>query len=158
MSEKKVAFTVRAATAADLDLLAPLFDAYRQFYKKPGELDLSRRFLSDRIKNEESIIFLALNKEGTAMGFTQLYLTFSSLSMAPALTLNDLYVAPVFRRMGVAEALMEEAVKAGRRAGAVGLELSTAVTNKAAQALYEANGWKREVDYYTYSLSLRSKE
>lgn len=84
MSEKKVAFTVRAATAADLDLLAPLFDAYRQFYKKPGELDLSRRFLSDRIKNEESIIFLALNKEGTAMGFTQLYLTFSSLSMDSA--------------------------------------------------------------------------
>jgi hypothetical protein len=31
---------VRQATILDLDLLAPLFDAYRQFYRKPSDLNL----------------------------------------------------------------------------------------------------------------------
>jgi len=37
---------VRQATVADLDLLVPLFDAYRVFYRKPSDPDLARQFLS----------------------------------------------------------------------------------------------------------------
>ena len=146
--------TVREATILDLDLLAPLFDAYRQFYRKPADLELARRFLRDRLKNGESVVFLALMPDGGAAGFTQLYPSFSSASAARVFILNDLFVEPRYRRMGVGAALLATAGAFGEAAGAVRLTLSTEVTNESAQALYEACGWTRQTDFYVYNLSL----
>ena len=39
--------TVRQATIADLELVAPLFDRYRQFYGCSEDLELARRFTPD---------------------------------------------------------------------------------------------------------------
>jgi hypothetical protein len=39
---------VRLAEAADAEAVAPLFDAYRQFYGQASDLDLARRFLQAR--------------------------------------------------------------------------------------------------------------
>jgi hypothetical protein len=64
---------VRQATILDLDLLTPLFDAYRQFYRKPSDLGLARRFLLERFQHNQSIVFLAVRQNGSAVGFTQLF-------------------------------------------------------------------------------------
>ena len=96
----KESVTVRQATILDLDLLVPLFDLYRQFYRKPGDLALARRFLRERFEHNESIIFLAMRADGSAIGFTQLFPSFSSASAARILILNDLFVLPGARRMG----------------------------------------------------------
>jgi ribosomal protein S18 acetylase RimI-like enzyme len=146
--------TVREATILDLDLLAPLFDAYRQFYRKPTDAELARRFLRNRLENGESVLFLALLPGGAAAGFTQLYPSFSSASAAPIFILNDLFVEPRFRRMGAGAALLAAARAFGERAGAVRLTLSTEITNEYAQALYEACGWTRQKDFYVYNLNL----
>jgi hypothetical protein len=90
--------TVREATVLDLDLVAPLFDAYRQFYRKPADPELARRFLRERLENGQSTIFLAINTDGTAVAFMQLYPSFSSASAARIFILNDLFVEPKFRR------------------------------------------------------------
>lgn len=145
---------VRQATILDLDLIAPLFDAYRQFYRKPGDLDLARRFLRDRLENGQSVIFLALLPDGAAAGFTQLYPSFSSASAARIFILNDLFVEPKCRRMGAGTALLAAARAFGEAAGAVRLTLSTEVANESAQTLYEACGWTRQTDFYVYNLSL----
>ena len=63
-------FTVRQATIFDLELIVPLFDAYRQFYRRPSDPDLARRFLRERFQHNESIIFLAVRGDGSAVGFT----------------------------------------------------------------------------------------
>ena len=131
---------VRQATILDLDLLVPMFDAYRRFYRKPGDLDLARRFLLERFQHNESIIFLAVRQDGSAAGFTQLLPSFSSASAARILILNDLYVRPEARRKGVGALLLAAAAGFGRGIGAVRLTLATEVTNEAAQALYEAGG------------------
>ena len=146
--------TVRQATVADLDLLVPLFDAYRQFYRRPGDLDLARRFLLDRLRHNQSVIFVALQRNGSAVGFTQLFPSFSSASAGRIFILNDLFVAPQARRRGVGAALLDAAAKFGRAAGALRLTLSTEVSNETAQALYEANGWRRQTDFYVYNLPL----
>src|SRR5512133_197515 len=96
--------TVRRAVAADADTLAPLFDAYRTFYGKPADLDGARRFLAERLSRGESVVFLAFDG-AEAVGFTQLYPSFSSASMARIFVLNDLFVAPAGRRRGVGAAL-----------------------------------------------------
>lgn len=36
-------------TLEQVDLVAPLFDAYRQFYGQPPDLDGARRFLAERL-------------------------------------------------------------------------------------------------------------
>ncbi|MGA2714532.1 MAG: GNAT family N-acetyltransferase [Bryobacteraceae bacterium] len=146
--------TVRQATIFDLDLLIPLFDAYRQFYRKPSDLDLARRFLFERFQHNQSIIFVALRPDCSAVGFTQLFPSFSSASAARIFILNDLFVQPEFRRKGVGALLLRAAAGFGHAAGAVRLTLSTEIANQPAQALYESCGWMRQTDFHVYNLSL----
>src|SRR6202162_5173772 len=80
---------VRQATIFDLDLLAPLFDAYRQFYRKQSDLELARRFLLERFQHNQSIVFLAVRQDGSAVGFAQLFPSFSSASAARILILRS---------------------------------------------------------------------
>ena len=145
---------VRQATVADLDLLAPMFDAYRQFYRKPADLDLARRFLLERFQHNQSIVFIAEFEDGSAAGFTQLFPSFSSASAARILILNDLFVRPEARRRKVGSMLLAAAAAYGRAVNVVRLTLSTAVTNLAAQSLYESEGWIRQEEFLTYNLAL----
>jgi len=144
---------VRQATISDIDILIPLFDGYRQFYRQPSEPDRIRRFLLDRFEHNQSVIFVAA-RDGAAIGFTQLYPSFSSGALARIYILNDLFVDPSARRAGAGTALLEAAADYARRVGALRLVLSTELTNTAAQALYERSGWKRNTGFCTYQLGL----
>lgn len=141
---------VRRAVEDDLDVLTPLFDAYRQFYGQASDLERARTFLADRLRLEESVVFLAF-EGGRAIGFTQLYPSFTSVGTARTLVLNDLYVAGDNRRGGVGKALIAAAVAYARETGAKGLSLTTGVENVAAQAVYERLGWEREVRFIGYT-------
>jgi GNAT superfamily N-acetyltransferase len=152
--EKRPDVTVREATLSDLDALVPLFDAYRQFYRKPADLALARRFLEERLQRKESVILVALQADGSAVGFIQLFPSFSSASAARIFILNDLFVVPAVRRSGVGSLLLRAAASFARTAGAVRLTLSTEITNETAQALYETDGWKRQTEFYVYNLHL----
>lgn len=145
--------TVRA-DLGHLDALAPLFDAYRVFYRKPSDPEAARAFLQDRLGADDSVILTAHLGDGALVGFTQLYPLFSSVRMRRVWLLNDLYVAPEARRQGVAKALMEAARAFAASTGAVALQLATEHTNVSAQALYEALGYERDADFRTYELTL----
>lgn len=145
---------IRKATATDADLVAPLFDAYRQFYRQPSDLPRARRFLHDRLSQRQSVVLVAQSAAGEALGFVQLYPCFSSIRVAPTFILNDLFVTPTARGSGVGRSLMAAAARLARAAGAVGLELATAKTNASAQRLYESLGWKRDEEFYQYALNL----
>lgn len=147
------AVEVRQATVADLNLLVPLFDAYRRFYRQPSEPERARRFLLERLGHGQSVVFLAF-EDDVAIGFTQLYPSFSSGAMAPIFILNDLFVAPEVRRRGAGSALLQAAAQYGRSAGALRLVLSTEIANTTAQSLYERTGWKRDTVFCVYQLAL----
>ena len=144
---------VRRATAADVDRIAPFFDAYRQFYGLAPDLRLARRFLAGRLSRSESVVLVA-QAEGDVLGFVQMYPSFSSLRAARICVLYDLFVDPPSRRKGVARRLMQAAADEARRAGAVSLVLSTAKANAPAQRLYESLGWVRDEGFYEYNLDL----
>ena len=146
--------SVRCATIHDLDRLVPLFDAYRQFYGQPPDPILARQFLGDRLVRDQSVVLIAEDRDGAAIGFVQLFPTFSSILAAPVFILHDLFVRPAARRRGVGTLLLKAGAETGRTAGAVRLELATAITNIPAQNLYEALGWKRDTEFYQYGLSL----
>ncbi|MCY4594249.1 MAG: GNAT family N-acetyltransferase [Bryobacterales bacterium] len=149
----QVAVTVRQATVDDLGLIVPLFDAYRQFYREPASPEGARQFLLKRFEHNQSVIFLAFDGS-SAIGFAQLYPSFSSTAMARILILNDLFVMSSTRRRGAGTALLGAAASYGRRIGAIRLELSTELTNATAQALYEGVGWQRDTTFCSYLLTL----
>jgi len=155
-----ITIQVIEAGVGDIPRLAPLFDAYRQFYEQAPDLPGAEAYLAERLVRHESVIFFAEATTPTASqtasaGFTQLYPSFSSISMSPLWILNDLYVAPEFRRLGVGAALLARARSFAAGTGATGMVLQTAITNKSAQALYESLSWKRDELYYTYELELK---
>lgn len=145
--------SIRQAGMADLDRVAPLFDQYRQFYRQPSDPELARAFIRERLALQESVIFLAENEKGEAVGFMQLYPLFSSISAKRSWMLNDLFVSPTARRSGVASALLDTAKAHAKATGTKSLELSTAHDNPA-QKLYESHGYVRDKVFYYYSLEV----
>jgi ribosomal protein S18 acetylase RimI-like enzyme len=152
-----VTHSIHQATLDDLDALVPLFDAYRQFYGKPSDLERGRAFLEERLALRESVIFLARPEAGAPAGFTQLFPSFSSTRAARIWILNDLFVASEARLSGIGKALLLEAARFGQLTGAARLVLSTARTNESAQKLYESLGWQRDEMFYEYSLALPAR-
>ena len=140
--------TIIEANISHLAGIAPLFDAYRIFYKQASDLESSKQFLKDRILNKESIIYVAY-KEKEAVGFTQLYPLFSSVSLKPMYLLNDLYVISDCRGNGIGEALINKAKALCETEQNKGLALQTATDNPA-QKLYERLGFVLDHDLYYY--------
>lgn len=140
--------TIEKGTLEHLDQLVPLFDGYRIFYEQASDLSGARDFLKHLITNDASVVFLAyLN--GQAVGFTQLFDSFSSVAMRPILILNDLYVMPEHRGEGIGEALLVHAKSYCRQFNYKGLALETARDNPA-QILYERLGWQKDTHCFHY--------
>jgi ribosomal protein S18 acetylase RimI-like enzyme len=153
-----VSLEVITASFDHLPQLAPLFDAYRVFYDQSSDIEAARAFLHERFTLGESIVFIAMLEAGTetrAVGFTQLYPMFSSVSLKRMWILNDLYVEADVRGQRVAERLIERAVQLAKESGAKGIQLETAHTNTSGQKLYERLGFEREdLEYRTYFLPI----
>jgi GNAT superfamily N-acetyltransferase len=143
---------IERAQPRHLDALLPLFVAYRHFYQRPDD-PRARAFLEERMRRNESVVFLAW-LEGAAIGFTQLYPSFASVSLCRMFVLYDLFVAPHARRHGAAAALLRAAVQYAGEHGAGELMLQTATGNVAAQRLYEREGWLRDEEFYVYNYHL----
>lgn len=142
------------ANIKHLEALAVLFDQYRVFYDQPSDIDKARLFLQKRFDDRDSVIFAASSHD-LIVGFTQLYPSFSSVSMKRVWILNDLFVAPLHRNQGVALSLMAIAKQYAQDTEAIRISLSTQKTNHAAQALYASLGYERDEVFHHYSLRLQ---
>lgn len=136
------------ATLKHLDDLVPLFNGYRMFYKQASNPKKAKEFLTNRIKNNESVIYIAY-LDNKAVGFTQLYPLFSSVSMEPMYLLNDLYVDATIRNKGIGQQLIQAAKDLCVEKQYKGLGIQTEVTNPA-QHLYERVGFKRDPDLHLF--------
>ena len=140
--------TILEANAFHIDDLTPLFDQYRVFYKQESNVEAAKKFLLQRIQKGESIIFLAYWND-KPVGFTQLYTTFSSVSLESVFILNDLFVSEVHRKKGIGDALLNKAKELCAERKYKGLALETGIKNPA-QKLYEKLGWKKDTDCFHY--------
>lgn len=148
--------SIKQAGPEDLEELAVLFNEYRIFYEQASDMEGAKHFLSERLSRNESVVFLAVDQVNqTPVGFTQLYPSFSSISMKRLWVLNDLYVREEYRKQGAAKLLLEAAKTYGLQTNAKGLELSTAITNERAQRLYEKSGYIKDTEFYHFFLTLQ---
>ena len=150
----KTPFTISVATPAQASLVARLFDLYRQFYGRKSDPEVALHFISERLRNQDSVIFLALAEEGTPVGFAQMYPLFSSVGAKRAWLLNDLYVSLEARRMKLGKSLVERCIDHGRQTDAGLVSLQTADDNYPAQRLYESLGFKKDERFLTYDFQI----
>lgn len=145
--------TVKEATLADAADVAVLFDAYRIYYEQSSDLSGAEHFIAERLRNRESVIYLALD-EGRPVGFVQLYPFFTSVGMKRAWVLNDLYVTEEYRNRGVGRALIAAAQDLARSTSAKWIMLQTYTSNVNAQALYEKLGFEKDTSSWYYYLGV----
>jgi len=130
--------------------LAKLFNQYRIFYKMPSDILSATTFIQARLSACDSIIFLChLNQD--AVGFCQIYPSFSSVAMQPIWVLNDLYVTENARRAGCARNLLKHIDGQAREAGIFSIQLATAVDNYNAKDLYHSLGYKEITQFQHFS-------
>ena len=133
-----------------LDDVAKLFNHYRMFYKKSDDYDSSYKFIEENFRLSRSLIFVLLNENNQAIGFSQLYPSFCSLEMKPIYYLYDFFVHTDQRRHGYGEYLMNSIIDYFKEKQVARLTLDTAFANKIAQSLYEKIGFNREIDFIAY--------
>ncbi len=120
---------------------------WRHIYEQRGQtLEHALRNYRERINVDRiPIALIALNEKGELVGTVSL--KSEDLDVRPEITLwlGGLYVAPEWRRRGVASLLMERAVVEARRLGLSSLNLWTS----SAERLYTKLGWEvaEQIDY-----------
>lgn len=148
---------IKRITADEWALVVNLFNEYRVFYKKESDLALAERFIRERLDNNESVIYVAMDVE-KPVGFTQLYPKYSSGRAVKNWILNDLYVDESYRKQGIGGKLINEAAQFAKLNGAEFIQLETGVDNYTAQSLYHDIGFIRQPpdeEFYLYKLSLK---
>ena len=148
-------FKIIEAESKHIEQVGKLFDLYRQFYKYDSNLIESTNYIKDRIKNNESIIFIAINDTNEAIGFVQLYETFGSLDLGKIIILYDLYVEKNYRKNKVGRQLILKSHEYAKKINAKRIQLSTAIDNYIGQSLYESLGYVKDDDFYTYDFEIK---
>jgi ribosomal protein S18 acetylase RimI-like enzyme len=150
-----VTHSIIQANLDHLELLVPLFDAYRIFYGKPSDLEGARSFVRSRLQSQDSVILLAINEgQSDGFGFAQLYPSFSSVAMKSIWILNDLFVSTTDRQSGIGRQLVHGVREFAASTGAVRVDLATAADNLPAKALYESAGYSLDEVFDHYKLSV----
>ena len=148
-------FKIIKAEPKHIEQVGELFDLYRQFYKYESNLIESTNYIKDRITNNESIIFIAINDANEAIGFVQLYETFGSLDLGKIIILYDLYVKKNHRKNNIGKQLMIKSHEYAKKIKAKRIQLSTAIDNFIGQSLYESLGYVKDIDFYTYDFEIK---
>jgi GNAT superfamily N-acetyltransferase len=150
--------TIRNATIDDLSQLAQLFDLYRIFYRKVSDIEGAKKFLAERISNNESVIYIA-EEEERLLGFPQLFPQFASTRMKRSWLLNDLFVLEEHRERGISKQLIEMAKNLAVKTQAAGLLLDTEKTNPVGNRLYPSVGFvMNETSNFYWSENERKTE
>jgi GNAT superfamily N-acetyltransferase len=139
----------------DLPELLGLVRAYLDFYEvAPSDDDmlaLSRALIAD--PEREGVQFLARDAAGRPAGFASLFWTWTTTRGGRLGVMNDLFVDPVARGTGLADALIAACAQRCRERGVRWLEWQTAQDNHRAQAVYERVGARRS-QWLDYSLDV----
>ena len=108
-------------------------------------------FLKERISQKESFVFIAKDESEKLVGFVQLYPLFSSTRMKRLWLLNDLFVDPKYRGLGISKSLIEMAKSWCKSTNGCALILETEKSNLIVNQLYPSVGFSLDEEHNYYS-------
>ena len=132
---------VRAATPADLPLIASLIRELADYEKLAGAVRFSDADLALHLFGARPYAEVAIGEaDGTAQGFALFFHNFSTFEGKPGIWLEDLFVQPAARGAGLGKALLAHLAALAAARGCARLELSVLDWNAPSIAFYRALG------------------
>jgi GNAT superfamily N-acetyltransferase len=138
---------VREATRDDLDVLVGLLEEVQKaFGERSVPAPRLRAWTDAALASGTPAFLIAGEAEGQGdgdggMGVASVALVPTTHRAGTFAFVDDVYVRPASRRRGVATALLREAVRFARRAGATELRLAADMEQPASRELYRAAGF-----------------
>ncbi|WP_320068875.1 GNAT family N-acetyltransferase [Micromonospora sp. RTGN7] len=129
------------STHPAFDQVAALFDDYRAHYGQPSAPQNTRSWLHEQVTQHRLTAAAAIRAE-EACGFITVTIMPASLMLGTAWSIRDLYVAPDYRRTGIANALLQHVIHNAGNAGAHRVSLQTETDNVPALMLYTDIGFQ----------------
>jgi GNAT superfamily N-acetyltransferase len=115
----------------------------------PGAERVMYRFLADLAGSSHAFLFVAELHDGRTVGFVSGELRESSPTFRPMTwaSVDDVFVEPDYRNLGMGRALLESVKAWAKERGADGVSLQVAAANERGRKFYEELGF-REVSVY----------
>lgn len=147
--------TVRSATPADAETWLSLVDALADYEKLARPTPEARqRLVHDAFGPAPNRIQVYMAEVGgRAVGYAITCETYSSFLALPTLYLEDLFVLPDARRLGVGRAAFRHLAAEALRRGCGRMEWQVLDWNQLAIDFYEKLGARRMREWYTYRLT-----
>ena len=136
-----ISLNIRSASSLDAELLFELINALAEYEKLSHQVSGSLEALAaDLSGNPPKIEALLAEWDNIPVGFALFFANYSTFLTRPGLYLEDLFVMPSHRRLGIGKALLTKLATLAWRRGAGRLEWSVLEWNQSAIALYESIG------------------
>jgi ribosomal protein S18 acetylase RimI-like enzyme len=118
------------------------------YVTSPSAERVMRRFLADLAGSSHAFLFVA-EYDGQTVGFVSGELRESSPTFRPKTwaSVDDVFVEPDYRNLGVGRALLESVKAWAKQRGADGVSLQVAAANERGRKFYEDLGF-REISVY----------
>jgi GNAT superfamily N-acetyltransferase len=145
---------IRAAEPADVPVIADLIRGLARFEKLEDEVKLTEQLLTAGLFGQrpyaESIL---AEVEGHAAGFALFFHNFSTFLARPGIYLEDLFVLPEHRGLGIGRALLTHLARLAVERGCGRLEWAVLDWNKEAISFYERLGARANSEWTTYRVT-----
>src|SRR5260370_34020373 len=147
---------VRPAEPEDRPQLLELIKWYFAFYWTPSPAESKIEALLDLLEQDPGLgVQLVADADGRLQGFASLYACLDTLLADRILVMNDLFVNPSLRNLGIGAALFDASLAYATAHGYARLDWVTAADNHDAQRFYDRLGGRRG-PRISYSATVRN--
>ncbi len=146
------AITVRAATPDDAEALAALLTALLAEHDTEAPADFAAALARDGFGTHPRFEALIAEDGGEAVGATLFYPVYRPSRAGHGLLMEDIYVAPEARRLGVGRLLLARLAALARARGCTYIEWTVEDANDAARAFYSTSGARLRAGKVSYQL------
>ena len=139
MSE--ASFTLRDARPSDVPAIVSLIRDLAEYERQPEDCHADARLLDEHLFGEERFAEVVLAEAGgTIVGFALFFHNYSTWLTRPGLYLEDLFVTPACRGLGIGEALLRHLARLAVVRGCGRMEWSVLTWNEPAIGFYRRLG------------------
>lgn len=151
IKNKKI--TIRKALRKDGDVLCGLINALAEYEKKNGLTDEAKeRFKTHAFESSPVFETYLADYEDKSVAYAITLYMYSTFTAKPILYLEDIFVLPEYRSLGVGRALFEYCMKVALEKDCWGLKWSVLHWNTPAIEFYKKYGAEQVDEWLTFCL------